>query len=120
MRISDWSSDVCSSDLKTQRIIEQCRQFGSVPVAKIREQLQWYILRHATGPVISAVHAGTRRSLEEVQTIFADFEQPKIGCHRANVHDVRPNIQHMITDARQLGEKHPQILGAKRHLQSEE
>src|SRR3546814_18328918 len=84
MRISDWSSDVCSSDLKTQRIIEQFRQFGIEPVANIREQLQWYILMHATGPVISAVHAGTRRSLEEVQTIFADFEQPKIGCHRAN------------------------------------
>src|SRR3546814_12053128 len=75
---------------------------------------------HATGPVISAVHTGTRRSLEEVQTILADFEQPKIGCHRANVHDVRSNIQHMITDARQLREKHAQILGAKRHLQSEE
>src|SRR3546814_16210120 len=79
----------------TRRSTELC---GIEPVANIREQLQWYILMHATGPVISAVHAGTRRSLEEVQTIFADFEQPRIGCHRANVHDVRPNIQHMITD----------------------
>src|SRR3546814_9212708 len=48
-------------DYKTQRIIEQFRQFGIEPVANIREQLQWYILMHATGTVISAVNAGTDR-----------------------------------------------------------
>src|SRR3546814_13484153 len=37
MRISDWSSDVCSSDLALDRVL-QCLRFG--PAARLRQPLQ--------------------------------------------------------------------------------
>src|SRR3546814_4379392 len=36
MRISDWSSDVCSSDLKTRRSVDRDRAVSGAPVASPR------------------------------------------------------------------------------------
>ena len=59
-------------------------------------------------------------ALEEVEAVLADFEQPQVRRHRADVHDVAAEVEHVVADAGQLGEQHPQILRAHRHFDVEQ
>ncbi|MCY1170752.1 hypothetical protein D9M73_108390 [compost metagenome] len=74
----------------------------------------------AARPEIGAVHPRARDAFEEVHAIFADFEQPQVRRHRADVHDVRTEVEHVVRNARQLGEQHAQILRTQRHFEIEQ
>ncbi len=63
------------------------------------------------------MHACAGRPLEEVEAILADLEHPQVWRHRADIHDMRAKVQHVIADAGQLGEKDAQILRADRHFE---
>ena len=72
---------------------------------------------HAAGPEIGRMHARARCAFEEVEAILANFEQPQVGRHRAHVHHMAAQVQHVIADAREFREEHAQILRAQRHFQ---
>ena len=101
-------------------ITEQFGQPRVDPVANIDEQFLGYILMYAAWAEPRAVHTRSRSPLEEIQTVFAQFEHPKVGRHGANVHDVRTDVEHVIADAGQFGEQNAQILSALRHLDVEQ
>src|SRR3546814_5824339 len=63
----------------------------------------------AAGSEIGAVHPRAARAFEEVQAILAQLEHPQVRGHRADVHDVAADVEHMVADARQLGEQDAQI-----------
>src|SRR3546814_20762032 len=46
MRISDWSSDVCSSDLDQQQIVLHAKLGHSHPVALVEHAARWHRRRH--------------------------------------------------------------------------
>ena len=105
---------------KADRILEQLGQARVEPVGNVGQQLQRHILMYPAGAEPCGVHPRARRALEEVHAILADLEQPEIGRHRAHVHDVRTEIEHVIADARQFREQDAQILSAERHLHVEQ
>src|SRR3546814_3522911 len=128
MRISDWSSDVCSSDPRVvaahrrdidvalledtvvgdeaDRILEQSRQPRVEPVADVGEQLERRVLMHPADAEIVAVHPRARHALEEVHAVFAHFEQTQVRRHRADIHHMAAEVEHMVRYARQLGDEH--------------
>src|SRR3546814_19815993 len=66
MRISDWSSDVCSSDLRSaQPLVRRCPDGQSA--ARARRQADQYALYHAGGhppPALRHLRNAARRSDE--------------------------------------------------------
>src|SRR5207253_819502 len=68
------------------------------------QQFERHVLVDAAGPKIGRVHARARGTLVEVHAILAQLEQPQVRRHRADVHDVAAEVQHVILDAGQLGE----------------
>src|SRR3546814_14598608 len=74
MRISDWSSDVCSSDLKTMQMIEQGRQ--RIAEARIirREKAQVQKLEQAGVDVVAA--EGGRQAAVAVPRGAAFYGRP--------------------------------------------
>ena len=106
-------------DHQAHRILEQGREFVE-PVGDIGEQLQRHVLVHAAGPEPGAVHAGTAGPLEKFQALLANLEHPDIRRHRADIHDMRTEVEHMVADPGQLGEQHTQILAAQRYLEIEQ
>ena len=84
------------------------------------EQFQRHVLVDSAGPEPGRVHARARGPLVEVHAVFAQLEQPQVRSHRADVHDVAAEVQHVVRDPGQLGEEDPQILGAERHFEPEQ
>src|SRR3546814_19765223 len=79
MRISDWSSDVCSSDLKTMQMIEQGRQ--RIAEARIirREKAQVQKLEQAGVDVVAA--EGGRQAAVAVPRGAAFYGRPdRVGA----------------------------------------
>src|SRR3546814_7246355 len=62
MRISDWSSDVCSSDLELVKISAVSRQDNDTPIAAQRQA-------EADVKAASAVVAGTRVQLDRARIV---------------------------------------------------
>ena len=104
---------------QADRVFKQLRQPRVEPVGNVGEELQRHILMHPAGPEIGTVHPRARCAFKEVQAILADFEQPQVRRHRANIHHMTAQIQHVIGNARQFGEKDAQILRAQRHVEIE-
>ena len=107
-------------DDQAHRVLEQARQAGVEPVGDVGQQLERDVLVHAAGAEPGDVHPRAGGALEEVEAILADLEQPQVRRHRADVHDVAAEVEHVVADAGQLGEQHPQILRAERHFEVEQ
>src|SRR3546814_17394238 len=76
MRISDWSSDVCSSDLHLAADIQ--RQVGGIDHAAQEAQPGWYQLVAAVGdedPAHIQLELRLARRLEQVRRPAAGHEQ---------------------------------------------
>src|SRR3546814_13941738 len=77
MRISDWSSDVCSSDLVTQLLLET---LGVGDVAQYRNEM--------TAPVLALGHLGNFDLAEKFLAILASlphFAGPAAMCEQLRV-----------------------------------
>src|SRR3546814_9990310 len=83
MRISDWSSDVCSSDLQ--------------------------VLVHTAGPEVGRVHARSADPLVELHQLLALFEAPQQRRHGADVEREGGDVQQVVEDAADLGEEHADV-----------
>ena len=103
-------------DHQAHRVFEQFGQARVEPGADIDQQLFRHVLVDAAGTEPGRVHPRTRSAFEEVEAVLADFEHPQVRRHRAHVHHVRTQVQHVVADAGQLGEQHAQVLRALRHL----
>ena len=91
---------------EAHRIAEQFGQAVVEPFADIDEQLFGHVLMDPAGAEIGAVHARARSPLEEVHAVFAQFEHPQVRRHRADIHDMRTDVEHVVGNPRQLGEQH--------------
>src|SRR3546814_240269 len=78
MRISDWSSDVCSSDLSTQRPAERLDLFGAGLVLQIQAELGNELAGHdRIRDVVDAPHSLLRVPRRaDLALGIASFEQP--------------------------------------------
>src|SRR3546814_8057433 len=78
MRISDWSSDVCSSDLSTQRPAERLDLFGAGLVLQIQAELGNELAGHdRIGDVVDAPHSLLRVPRRANLALgVTGFEQP--------------------------------------------
>jgi hypothetical protein len=76
--------------------------------------------RTPPGRKIIGVHARAGGPLVEVHAVFAQLEQPQVRRHRADVHHMAAEVQHVVRDAGQLGVEDAQILGAQRHFEPEQ
>src|SRR3546814_20281941 len=93
MRISDWSSDVCSSDLSEDELTNETRigltrvqDSGAVYVSPIEYQEQWGLLKTAAAPVYGvdgsitgSAGADVNISVIQVATQNALFMSAMIG-----------------------------------------
>src|SRR3546814_13748820 len=85
MRISDWSSDVCSSDLDRGRDFGQAPgQQGAVDVAADEQADQILVLRER-GPLLRDRILGGRKDL---------FGLAEVGARRAAAVEPRPGEPH--------------------------
>src|SRR3546814_10800215 len=84
MRISDWSSDVCSSDLTVQ--LETLRQFGQAFVPGI-EHHRFVALARQVLPQLVGGERQDRR--DPAHQRFADVEQRRWGARRGGKESVR-------------------------------
>ena len=75
---------------------------------------------HAAGAEPSHVHARAGGTLKEAVRVLTHLEQPQVRRHRADVHDVRTEVKHMVGDTAQLGEQDAQILRADRHFDAQQ
>src|SRR3546814_11769878 len=107
MRISDWSSDVCSSDLMAQEIIERLhemmRQTGEQPLALTGElrvgasnTIGNYLVGDLLGPFV-ALHPAVSLhvSVENTDTIAAGLLAHRIdvGCLEGPVNHPQLEVQ---------------------------
>ena len=93
---------IASSNSRGIRVVE--------PVADVGQQLQRHVLMHAArAEPVHGASARPRHARRNCRQSSRDFEQPQVRRHRADVHDVRAQIEHMVRDTRQLGEEHAQV-----------
>src|SRR3546814_16827659 len=78
MRISDWSSDVCSSDLAAARCPPGARPRVPTPLPSCRDTQQRVERREASGPAVPLDNARARRHAQ-LGGIGRIFEQCRNG-----------------------------------------
>src|SRR3546814_2438159 len=66
MRISDWSSDVCSSDLMTNTSSEQA-------YATVRQAIEWLSAHYQDQPSLAVAAAEVGLSESHFQRVFTDW-----------------------------------------------
>src|SRR3546814_3243707 len=83
MRISDWSSDVCSSDLRARGVaVRDGRDIvGAQPVAALPQRL-FVAHRAGDGPEVAA-----HQSIADRQEMLADDRQARFGEQEMDVGD---------------------------------
>src|SRR3546814_15691304 len=74
MRISDWSSDVCSSDLVARRIGEGGREFGEPRLVVIHAEHELDDRRHRR----AGLH-GDARILQQLRIALRRSEERRVG-----------------------------------------
>src|SRR3546814_997944 len=96
MRISDWSSDVCSSDLAADR--KRNREFRGSP------------FQRAAG-IIACIHTALARTVigvreVAVSLIIAAREAHRDGFGERNIENAFSEPKIVVADARQIGRAH--------------
>src|SRR3546814_10068026 len=71
MRISDWSSDVCSSDLKAQRLMRLAERFG-LPIITLVDTAGAY-------PGIGAEERGQAEAIARSIAVCLDIQVPLLS-----------------------------------------
>ena len=89
-------------------------------IADLVQHRRRNVLADAADAVIIGVHARAGHMLVELHDVFAHFEQPQVGRHRADVHDVAAEVEHVVRDAGQLRHHRADVLGADRDLEAEQ
>ena len=76
------------------------------------EQLQRHVLVDAAGRGSNwRASARPTRARRSCMRVFAHLEQPQVRRHRADVHDVAAEVEHVVRDAGQLGHQHADDTG---------
>ena len=81
------------------------------------EHLRRNVLVDPADAEVIGVHPRARHRFVELHRVLADLEQPQVRGHRADVHDVAAEVEHVVRDARQFRHQHADILRAQRHLE---
>src|SRR3546814_7060951 len=100
MRISDWSSDVCSSDLHADvdsalaedAVVGEQNLYvvdhlgaGVAEAQDVVDEAGRQVLVHTAGPEVGRVHARSADPLVELHQLLALFEAPQQRRHGADV-----------------------------------
>src|SRR3546814_7088558 len=102
MRISDWSSDVCSSDLRHAELHRRIGNRGAVVAAGCRDHTR---LRHLAGQQIGkgAAYlegAGVLQELKlEIDRLRGETEVGEVGGQHRRMPDVGPDAALRLGDA---------------------
>src|SRR3546814_4274328 len=101
MRISDWSSDVCSSDLPVVRLLAALQSLASRPaivsVAQPGSVDDMVHIRAVLGSVTPAIRARTtavRRDLADTRALEADAAAALTALEAADRKSTRLNSSH--------------------------
>src|SRR3546814_8069975 len=123
MRISDWSSDVCSSDLLADKLTDQQRQIAERILKEIIERVGFlnnvgleYLNLDRTSGTLSGVESKRIRLASEIGSglsgVLYVLDEPSIGMHQRDNDRLletlkrRRDLRNTVLVAAQIGRAH--------------
>src|SRR3546814_20729458 len=103
MRISDWSSDVCSSDLRS--ISNSIWQVSvGLGISLLALAALWYAAAKIVGPIREAAALAATISLGDFSRRLVQKSEDEVGQLSAALNDMSESLQRQVRVAERLSE----------------